>query len=94
MDTINVIVRTIVFTALVLWWPNGAVVAFSTAQISAVLVYAVCYYLYFAKYLDEKRSKRVSSSKGFQQSTTTEDDFPFICIKDFLPHKLENQVRY
>jgi hypothetical protein len=50
MDTVNVIVRTTVFTVLVLWWPEGAVVAFSSAQILSVLVYSACYYLYFARY--------------------------------------------
>lgn len=92
MDTINVITRTSVFTLLVLWWPQGAVVAFSTAQLTAVVVYASCYYLYFAQYLEDRRSRPVTSPKKLQRPTSTEDDFPFTYMTELLPHRLENQV--
>lgn len=92
MDTINVITRTTVFTLLVLWWPQGAVVAFSTAQLTAVVVYASCYYLYFAQYLEERRSRPVTSTKTLQRPMSTEDDFPFTYMTELLPRQLENQV--
>lgn len=93
MDTINVVVRTVVFTSLVLWWPKGAVVAFSAAQISAGIVYVACYFFYFTQYLDERRSKSSPAKEQRQQSHSSEDDFPFTHMSEFLPRHLENQVR-
>lgn len=92
MDTINVIVRTTVFTLLVLWWPQGAVVAFSAAQVIAVIVYSACYYFYFSQYLAERRAKPVASPKKLQRPLSSEDDFPFTTMAEFLPRRLENQV--
>ncbi|XP_046667245.1 protein RFT1 homolog [Homalodisca vitripennis] len=92
MDTINVIVRTTVFTLMVLWWPQGAVVAFSTAQIVAVIVYSLCYYYYFAHYLEERRVKPMPTPRQLQRPMSSEDDFPFTSMSEFLPRRLDNQT--
>uniref|UniRef100_A0A1B6KM47 Protein RFT1 homolog n=1 Tax=Graphocephala atropunctata TaxID=36148 RepID=A0A1B6KM47_9HEMI len=92
MDTINVIVRTTVFTLLVLWWPQGAVVAFSAAQIVAVVVYVLSYYYYFAQYLEERKGRPSPTPRQLQRPMSTEDDFPFTSMADFLPRRLDNQA--
>lgn len=95
MDTINVVVRTVIFTTLVLWWPEGAVVAFSTAQIGAVVIYAASYYMYFRNYMIKRKTNSGAlnkSTKKLNCQNTLDDDFPFISMKQFFPHKLENEV--
>ncbi|XP_075229849.1 man(5)GlcNAc(2)-PP-dolichol translocation protein RFT1 [Lycorma delicatula] len=77
MDTICLLIRSVTFTTIVLWWPDGAVVAFSTAQIVAVIAYAVCYYCYFSHYIKQRKKNDAS---------TVDDDFPFTSLSQFLPN--------
>uniref|UniRef100_A0A1B6DLV9 Protein RFT1 homolog n=1 Tax=Clastoptera arizonana TaxID=38151 RepID=A0A1B6DLV9_9HEMI len=91
MDTINVVVRTTIFTTLVLWWPEGAVIAFSTAQIGAVLIYVACYYLYFNYYTTKRKIDRIIFVNKLKNKSTHDDDFPFVSLKDFFPQKLQNE---
>jgi len=81
LETLNVTVRTITFTTLVLWRPNKAVVAFSVAQILAVFFYVIAYYVYFHKYMKARNDSPPKSP----------DDFPFRKITDFLPKLTEGE---
>ena len=83
LDAVNVTVRTITFTILVVRDPESAVVAFSVAQILAVVSYVVSYYVYFHNYM-KKRQNSIPQSP---------DDFPFRKITDFLPQLTVGQVR-
>lgn len=76
LDAVNVIVRTITFTTLVIWRPSAAVLAFSVAQLLADAVYCIAYCIYFNNYVRNKKAA---------------DDFPFTSLQDFLPKKLEGQ---
>ncbi|KAL1117181.1 hypothetical protein AAG570_004508 [Ranatra chinensis] len=75
LDAINVTIRTLTFTILIVWKPSAAVVAFSAAQILAVVSYVVGYYTYFHFYTEMRKSRPPESP----------DDFPFRKLADFLP---------
>lgn len=69
LEIINVVVRTIVYTTMVLYW-NGenAVLAFSFAQLASVIAYTMSFYVYFSYYLKQNK-------KGF----------PFKTMREFFP---------
>lgn len=94
LDTVHVIVRTVIFIVLVLWWPGGAVVAFSVAQIAAVIVYVTGYYVYFAYYIacQKQNYSQATTKQGLVHQTSTEDDFPFTSMQEFLPTYVDNEV--
>ncbi|XP_025204613.1 protein RFT1 homolog [Melanaphis sacchari] len=69
LEIINIAVRTIVYTTMVLYW-NGqnAVLAFSFAQLASVIAYTMSFYIYFWYYT--KKSTK---------------DFPFKTMRKFFP---------
>lgn len=70
LEIINIAVRTIVYTTMVLYW-NGenAVLAFSFAQLASVIAYTISFYVYFWFYI--KQNKK---------------DFPFKTMREFFPN--------
>ncbi|KAG8226244.1 hypothetical protein J437_LFUL006346 [Ladona fulva] len=89
MDTIHVLVRTLVFSVIVLRNPENALLAFSLAQILSTLVYSAGYYLYFGWKIYKQNEERLKSK--ISESKNQGDDFPFNSLTDFLPHKLKAQ---
>lgn len=69
LEVINVTVRTIIYTTLVMSW-NGqnAVLAFSFAQLASVFTYTVSFYVYFWYYIRNKNN-----------------NLPFNSMWDFFP---------
>lgn len=94
IDTIYITIRSIIFTSLVVWKPENAVIAFSVAQVFSALVASLCYYLYFYYYIS-KRNKEQGLLKKDQPTSPNSpvyDDFPFRSLLDFLPRKLNDRV--
>ncbi|XP_073974876.1 man(5)GlcNAc(2)-PP-dolichol translocation protein RFT1 isoform X2 [Rhodnius prolixus] len=80
IESLSVSLRTIIFTCLVLWKPNAAVVAFSVAQIVGQICYTSAYCVYFHNYINKR--KQISENK---------EEFPFNSLTDFLPKWIPGQ---
>ncbi|KAK7863336.1 hypothetical protein R5R35_009691 [Gryllus longicercus] len=97
LETIYVIVRTVTFVPLVIYSPDKAVIAFSLAQVLSVCVYTFSYYLYFYVYIGNRNRHLLSCKRGSlhcqneNHRMSSEDDFPFCSLRDFLPMRIENQ---
>ncbi|VVC24560.1 Hypothetical protein CINCED_3A001858 [Cinara cedri] len=70
LEIINVVVRTIVYTTMILYW-NGqnAVLAFSFAQLASVIAYTLSFYVFFWYYTKQNVK-----------------DFPFKTMWDYFPN--------
>ena len=93
MDTVLVFVRTLVFTPLLVYSPQQALVAFSFAHLLAASIYTLGHYSYFHYYIVSQRNKYYHQKKdnvGGKSPETELDDFPFESILDFLPGRIEN----
>nr|CAD7441970.1 unnamed protein product [Timema bartmani] len=95
LDTIQIVVRTFIFTPLIVYQPQSAVLAFSAAQVISACVYVIGYYVYFYVYI-KRRNEKISLRKKDDDIPRTgkeemEDDFPFESLTDFLPARIENQ---
>nr|CAD7572183.1 unnamed protein product [Timema californicum] len=96
LDTIQIVVRTFIFTPLIVYQPQSAVLAFSAAQVISACVYVIGYYVYFYVYI-KRRNEKIALRKKDDDVPRTgkeemEDDFPFESLTDFLPARIENQV--
>ncbi|XP_039287044.1 protein RFT1 homolog [Nilaparvata lugens] len=83
LDTIHVLLRTCIFISIVVLWPEGAVVAFSVAQISTVIVHIAGFLIYFSHYINERNNSKEDDAKS---------DFPFTSMTQFLPQIPEGQA--
>lgn len=96
LDTIMIIIRTLTFVPLILYYPENALFAFGIAQLVAAIFYTTSYYAYFHYYIKSitasKLKRRVSLKDKNDEYVAT--DFPFRKIKDFLPGQLENYDSY
>ena len=101
MQTMLVVVRTVSFTAIVLYEPKAAVLAFSVAQVLSISVYVLGYYVYFYFYMKNRLIERsrldteISKGRTFQRKDSiigTVYDFPFNSVVEFLPSKLSDEV--
>nr|CAD7258170.1 unnamed protein product [Timema shepardi] len=95
LDTIQIVVRTFIFTPLIVYQPQSAVLAFSAAQVISACVYVIGYYVYFYVYI-KRRNEKIALRKKDDDVPRTgkeemEDDFPFESLTDFLPARIENQ---
>lgn len=89
-ETIYIISRTITFVSLVLIYPNHAINAFSIAQISSSLTFAILYYGFFWWFINQMNQIR---QKDKIESAMFKDmqDFKFTSVLDFLPCHMENK---
>ncbi|XP_025416650.1 protein RFT1 homolog isoform X2 [Sipha flava] len=70
LEIINIVVRTLVYTSMVLYSDGqNAVLAFSFAQLASVIAYTVSFYIYFWYYTKQKNK-----------------DFPFKTMWEFFPN--------
>ncbi|XP_049951989.1 protein RFT1 homolog [Schistocerca serialis cubense] len=100
LDTIHVVVRTVTFTLLVIYIRNGAVIAFSVAQVLSVLVYTTGYYVYFWRYLKRHATVRKkvhgrhgdSTREKAEEAGKEKESFPIRSMADFFPRKCENNA--
>ncbi|XP_046400052.1 protein RFT1 homolog [Ischnura elegans] len=93
MDTVHVMVRTLVFSVMVLKNPANALLAFSLAQMLSTLVYSFGYFAFFGWKIHKQNSETKKSLKKPEDEPTSAwpEEFPFKTLLDFLPRKLENQ---
>lgn len=103
LDTLNILVRSVIFIWLVLRDPGQAIFAFSIAQIGSTVAFVVGYYAYFAYYFNEASKQRAAvkrdedardDNEDEQYSAKHSDEFiPLDSIKQLLPGVLSNPVR-
>lgn len=101
MDTVHILVRSVVFIVIVLNNPGVAIYAFGIAQLSSAITIIMGNYIFFHFYikrLHEYRNelKRVDDKatvvKKFGSHYENMDDFPFNSIVDMIPGILPNSV--
>lgn len=104
LDTVHILVRSLVFIVLVRSDTNGAIYAFGIAQISSAATIIVGNYLFFHLYIRRLREYRVALKKADgaiekvrgEWGTAYEhmNDFPFEGVLDMVPGVLPNEVIY
>lgn len=78
-------------------YPNGAIDAFSIAQIASSIILCFSYYGFFIWYISALNNRKQENSKEkthIDKKTIFSDmeDFPFTSVYDFLPGNMENEV--
>jgi hypothetical protein len=66
------VTRCLVFMTIMYTKPNMPIHAFSAAQVSSAIMWAISYYIFFALYLPAPQELKAQN-------------FPFQTIRDFLP---------
>ncbi|XP_011164633.2 protein RFT1 homolog isoform X1 [Solenopsis invicta] len=96
LDTIMIVIRTMTFVPLILYYPENALLAFGIAQLVAAVFYTTSHYVYFHRHI-EKLNKCTQKRRMSLKDSSDEyviREFPFHAIKDFLPGQLENHDSY
>ncbi|CAG5088445.1 Similar to rft1: Protein RFT1 homolog (Xenopus tropicalis) [Cotesia congregata] len=103
IETVTIVLRTVIFVLIVLYQPDSALLAFGVAQIVATLFYTITPYIYINWYIKNnlKRSNnddhQSTSSQDKQEnrknSKNVNEDFPFKSVAEFFPSQLENKVK-
>lgn len=89
-----IVIRTMTFVPLILYYPENALFAFGIAQLVAAVFYTTSHYAYFRHHigkLNKCSQKRRMSLKDSSDEYVIRE-FPFHAVKDFLPGQLENNV--
>lgn len=104
LDTLHIMVRSLVFITLVLANSNIAIYAFGIAQLSSALTIIIGNYLFFHTYINKLKNYRLDVSKKHldnEQILTkygsyyeNMDDFPFNNIREMIPGGLPNSGNY
>lgn len=102
LDTVHILVRSLVFIVLVLSNSNGAIYAFGIAQMSSAATIIVGNYFFFHVYIRRLRDYRAALKKADgdvekvrgEWGTAFEHmhDFPFEGVMDMVPGVLPNEV--
>lgn len=101
LDTLHILVRSVVFVTLVLSGSCGAIYAFGIAQLASALTIVCGNYLFFHVYIGRLRDYRealkkktdIGTSGAVQQQPAAFDnmqDFPFGSVRDMVPGVLAN----
>jgi len=88
-----IVIRTMTFVPLILYYPENALLAFGIAQLVAAIFYTTSHYAYFhyhIKKLNKSQKRRMSLKDNSDEYVIRE--FPFHTIEDFLPCQLKNNV--
>lgn len=101
LDTLQILVRSVIFVWLVIRDPGQAIFAFSIAQIGSTIVFVIGYYAYFSYYLNWANKQRAAEKRAndqidYDQQQThkhSEDFIPLYSIREMLPGALHNPVR-
>lgn len=98
LDTLHILVRSILFVGLVLRDPSHAIFAFGVAQVGSSISFLIGYYAFFYYYIAQKKSKKPKDSevKGKLQNDNAhnpDESIPFNSIMEFLPGYLSNPVK-
>lgn len=95
LDTLHILVRTILFLSIIVYDRSLALIAFSVAQVGSIGTIVLCYYIFFYWYIKNKPlyAKGALKSKFIPDLVLNTlyanmDDFNFTSIRDFLPKYL------
>lgn len=104
LDTMHIMVRSLVFITLVLTNSNIAIYAFGIAQLFSALTIIIGNYSFFHMYINKLKNYRLDVSKrnvDNEQILTkygpyyeNMDDFPFNNIREMIPGGLPNTGNY
>lgn len=92
LEAIYIFIRTVTFVFFVIFYPNYAIHAFSTAQISSAIALCLMYYLYFHWYIRKINEMRHTKEEPTQKLFQNMQDFKFTSIVEFFPLCMKNKV--
>ncbi|KPJ08501.1 Protein RFT1-like [Papilio machaon] len=92
LDSVHILVRTLLFVSIIVYDRSMALIAFSVAQVGSIGVIVLSYYVFFYWYIRNKplyakgalKSKLVPD-KVVNRLFDNMDDFTFTSLKDFFP---------
>lgn len=101
LDTLHIMVRSVIFIMLVMWNRDFAIYAFGIAQFSSALTIIIGNYLFFHYYIAKLREYRSELKRNDDRAVILKkfgtyyenmDDFPFTGVVDMIPGVLPNPV--
>lgn len=98
LNTVHIMVRSVLFVITVLVNKDVAIYAFGIAQVASILTLIIGHYSFFYRYIGDlqkfrKHSKEVSREDAvekFGPYYDSMDDFPFTNIKEMIPGVMPN----
>lgn len=92
LDSVHILVRTLLFVSIIVYDRSLALIAFSVAQVGSIGVIVISYYVFFYWYIRNKplyakgalKSKLVPE-KVLNRLFDNMDDFTYTSLKDFFP---------
>lgn len=104
LDTLHILVRSVIFITLVLMNSDIAIYAFGIAQLSSALTIIIGNYLFFHVYINKLKEYRLDVTKKTDDNDKIiakygtyyqhMDDFPFNNIREMIPGGLTNGGNY
>ncbi|XP_014367392.2 protein RFT1 homolog [Papilio machaon] len=92
LDSVHILVRTLLFVSIIVYDRSMALIAFSVAQVGSIGVIVLSYYVFFYWYIRNKPlyAKGALKSKLVPEKVVNRlfdnmDDFTFTSLKDFFP---------
>lgn len=100
LDTLHIMVRSLIFIALVLTNSNIAIYAFGIAQLFSALTIIIGNYSFFHVYINKLKQYRLDVTQNkivaakYEPHYEHMDDFPFNNIREMIPGGLKNSGNY
>lgn len=102
LDTLHILVRSLIFITLVLNDSDIAIYAFGIAQLFSALTIIIGNYSFFHVYISKLKQYRLEVTKKSDDKTIemhrpyyeNMDDFPFNSIREMIPGGLKNTGTY
>ncbi|KAI4456753.1 endoplasmic reticulum multispan transmembrane protein-related [Holotrichia oblita] len=102
-ETLYITIRTVTFVALVLYYPNHAINAFSIAQVTSAIALCSLYYGFFYWYIrnfnrlkeNQKKDDNITFRNETQMALFKDmQDFKFTSVLDFFPAYMDNKESF
>lgn len=102
LDTLHILVRSLIFITIVLQNSDIAIYAFSIAQLSSAFTIIIGNYLFFHLYIKKLKQYRLDVATRSNDPTNARhepyyenmDDFPFNSIVEMVPGVMQNAGTY
>lgn len=95
LDTLHILVRTVLFLSIIIYDRSSALIAFSIAQVGSIGTIVLSYYIFFYWYIKNRPLYAKGALKRkfvpdtiLQRLYSNMDDFHFTSLRDFLPKYL------
>lgn len=92
LDTVHILIRTLLFLTIIIYDSSLALIAFSVAQVGSIGAIVLSYYVFFYWYIKNKPlyakgalKSSVVPNKILRSLYENMDDFQFTSLKDFFP---------